>query len=79
MLDALEAVLTSNSDCYDHNWSAFMEADVLGRLLMAEKVWRSSSMLACVVVLNCSPSSRRETRRAFQPCHHWFWAASSGC
>ncbi len=38
MLDALESLLTESSDCYDHNWNSFMQADVLGQLLMTEKV-----------------------------------------
>ena len=46
VLDALESLLASNSDCYDHNWSAFMQADVLGRLLVTEKVLRRLSMLS---------------------------------
>lgn len=55
VLDVLESLLASNSDCYDHNWGAFMQADVLGKLLVTEKVQRRSyhAVLAHVAT-NCS-------------------------
>ena len=52
VLDALESLLTESSDCYDHNWNSFMQADVLGQLLMTEKVeWVLVCLLLALVVL----------------------------
>lgn len=56
VLDALESLLAESSDCYDHNWNSFMQADVLGQLLMTEKVERGflfALSLPCLCVL-CS-------------------------